>query len=57
MVEFSEVAVGATSGGFADLASGLAPVFEEFAVVETEVEGVGRESGGLEGGVPGRKKF
>jgi hypothetical protein len=57
MVEFSEMAVDATGGGLAMFAGGTAPIFEEFAVIETEIEGVGRETGGLEGGAPARKKI
>jgi hypothetical protein len=37
MVEFSQVAVSATGGDGAILANGVAPVFEEFAIVERQV--------------------
>jgi hypothetical protein len=57
MVEFSQVTVGATGGDGAVFANGVGPVFEEFAVVEAEIQGVGRKAGGLQGGVPGGEEL
>ena len=56
MVEFSEVMVSATGGDGAVPANGAAPVFEEFAVVEAQVQGVRRKPGGANGGVPAREE-
>jgi len=52
VVEFADVAVDATGGDFTVLAGYAAPIFKDFAVVETAVCGVGFEARGLEGGGP-----
>ena len=56
MVEFSQVIVGATSGNFAIFANSVAPIFEQFAVLEAQIEGIRAKSGGAEGGVPSREE-
>ena len=57
MVEFSEVAVGAAGGGFVVAANGAAPIFEEFAILEADVERIGLESGSSDGVIPGGEEL
>ena len=57
MVKFSEVPVGATGGDFAVSANSVAPIFEEFAVLEAQVQRVGAESGSSNGIIPSGEKL
>ena len=57
MVEFSEVAVGAAGGGFVISPNGAAPIFEQFAIFEADVERIGLESGSSDGIIPGGEEL
>jgi hypothetical protein len=57
MVILSEVAVSATSGDFAVCADCVGPVFEELAVLETDVDYIGLEAGGADGVIPSGEKL
>jgi len=52
VVEFSQMTVNTTAGDFVVFANSAAPIFEEFAVLEAQVQGVRLKSGGAEGGAP-----
>ena len=53
MVEFAEVTVSAARGRLAIFTNRGCPIFEEFAVFETFVQGVRLESGSFNGVIPG----
>ena len=57
MIEFSEVPVEATGGDFVVCANSVAPIFEQFAVLEAQIEGIRLKSRGLEGVVPSREEL
>jgi hypothetical protein len=57
MVEFPEVAIGATGRDFLLFANGEGSVLEEFPVLDAHVEGVGLEPGSANGGIPGGEEL